>query len=142
MFDFISDNAPTNSSFQGHVFTSYTNSIPPNLERINRKIPAGQSVTFNIVLYFGAPDVNPYTLAWESASKWVAQRPFIVNWPDRRAILKDILAVSESDHHGPNNPRGWWGDKDFNAFDPVAFRNRLLGRADAIISNCQYVVFQ
>ena len=125
------------------MYLSYPAWFPSSLEKISRKVPAGQTVTFNVTLYFGPPGIHPYILANETISKWVAQRPFIINWSDRRPLAMDVLAVAETEFHSASNPRGWFGDTSVDVYSTSGkanFRSRLLGRADTIIGNCQTMV--
>ena len=99
-------------------------------------------MSFNVSLYFGSGS-DATNIAWPSVQKWLNQRPNIISWTDHRAIGMDIIAVAEEQYQSATNPRGWFGDPSINVFTDsgkAAFKTRVMGRADAIINNCNTMV--
>jgi len=98
--------------------------------RLFRPIYPGGADQFIITLRFALAGADPASIASDLEQRFVEAHPFRLQWSDRRPI--GALFLSSSQLGAPQNPRGWFNDKetDFTGEEGRArFRQRLLAFA-------------
>lgn len=95
-------------------------------------IAPGQSLTYT--WYFRFNPAGTSKLATLPYDQFRAERPMVLDWPDRRPIATDFLASGALNHKGAANWRTWFNDSTVDDTDHVAFRTRLMERVNANIA--------
>ncbi len=103
------------------------------LEPARRVIEPGQTSNFHLSWSFGPPDATTTELAPEVLKHVAQERPFKLNWPDRRPI--GTLFIAQSHTGWATNPRGYiFGAREKNDVTTPegreAFGKALLEYAD------------
>lgn len=126
---------PERTAFPLLVNTGRNGMYPTSYPNINRPIPAGGSLHFQIALRFGPAGVSLPEIAGDIFQKYAAAFPFTFRWPDRRPIAEIILCRSANGW--PKNPRGWLNDDTVDITTPEGladFRTRMFDYADRCIA--------
>jgi hypothetical protein len=110
-----------------------------------RAIAAGQSVTFEVSLRFGAQDSGLKDLAGDLFSKYAERFPRSLHWKDRRPIGMLVLASSAPQHRSSVNPRGWLSDPQLDMVTTDGkprFQKRMLAWARQSAAICKGIAAQ
>jgi len=104
--------------------------MPTSWPILHDRIAPGSRAAYHLSLRFGPGGSTETSLAADALAAYAAAVPFSVEWPDRRPISMLILASSALNVHTPNNPRGWFNDRDVDVMTRWGqFRERLLDYA-------------
>ena len=105
---------------------------------IDRPLLPGATERIKIVLHFGTRAEIAKVRA-QVLADYARQFPPLLKWDDRRAIGMAVLSTSSEAHHSKTNPRGWFNDPNFNAFDSVSFKRRVLDYARSVVLNSKAI---
>ena len=105
------------------------------------RIAAHSAAQYSFSLRFAPAGTEPESLLGDLHTALRAQAPFVLNWPDRRAI--GTVFLSSGSHATTDNPRGWLNDSPpQNTNTPsglAAFRTAMLTKADDIVARLQFM---
>ncbi len=130
-------NPPNNTTFPVILHTG-TSTYSDRLPFINRPVPPGGTLQFQLSFRFGAAGSPLTSLAGDVYLQFAANYPMRYGWTDRRAIGTLFLASSGTAY--PTNPRGWFNDPTVDTTTPdgiKAFQTRVLAYADTSVGILQ-----
>jgi hypothetical protein len=120
------------------VMTGKDASYPSSYPFIDRQIPAGGTLTFEIGFRFGPVGATNYQLAGDIYQKFATAFPQTLKWTDHRPIAQLFLTNFNGTY--PTNPRRWFGDGSVDITTPAglaAFQARVLAYADSSVAICK-----
>ncbi len=97
----------------------------------------GQTWHYPLYIRFGTPTDTAATLAPDAYASYRSSLPYLLNWPDRRPIVRWFIGNGVP---SPSNPRSWFnGDTSLDlvpltAAKQSAFSTRMLTWVDQIIA--------